>query len=457
MLRKIIKISILVSLICCSLTGCVKEKASGTKTTLKIMYRDEESFYRTYGDLFQMDYPDIELAVVSTSELYKEGVTDEKLKEFIVKEQPDIIVLNAREYERFALEGELMALTSLIQRDRYNIDTIYPGMINFLKDAGGGELYGLSPTFHGSAIIYNKDLFEQYGIELPHDGMTWEEIINTARLFPTDGDSDTRIYGFGSRHPMSFETLLVSISSTYGLQILNSKAEELTINTEAWKNVFGLAIDAVKSNSIYSDNSGRFVSGAMDDYYRSQLFLVGRMGMTISEPMILSELIEARRVLPDSKPFEVGIVAGPVDPTASDKTRDVVVREIFSVREGAKNTETAWEFIKFISDDKYAKIKSRTLRNGLLSRMTISTAISEYNLEAFYKLEPQIHSGVIMENVPGLNYEQFVELQNREIELVFGNQKTLEAALRTIQEEGQALIDLAKEPRGSEGTIDHNE
>ncbi|MNI58848.1 hypothetical protein D3C73_1139790 [compost metagenome] len=62
-----------------------------------------------------------------------------------------------------------------------------------------------------------------------------------------------------------------------------------------------------------------------------------------------------------------------------------------------------------------------------------------------------------MENVPGLNYEQFVELQNREIELVFGNQKTLEAALRTIQEEGQALIDLAKEPRGSEGTIDHNE
>ncbi|MNE95781.1 hypothetical protein D3C80_1939160 [compost metagenome] len=62
-----------------------------------------------------------------------------------------------------------------------------------------------------------------------------------------------------------------------------------------------------------------------------------------------------------------------------------------------------------------------------------------------------------MTNVPGLNYTQYLELQNREIGLVKEKKKSLEEALRTIQEEGQASIDLAKRREEQEQTRDHNE
>ncbi|MNJ62509.1 hypothetical protein D3C77_583520 [compost metagenome] len=105
--------------------------------------------------------------------------------------------------------------------------------------------------------------------------------------------------------------------------------------------------------------------------------------------------------------------------------------------------DVAWEFIKFINGETYAKIKSRTLNNQLLSRMNVSMQPKGYDLDAYYKLEPQMSDNIIMENVTGFGYTDYLNLQNREIALVREGKKSLDEALRTIQEEGQAMIDRA--------------
>ena len=106
-------------------------------------------------------------------------------------------MLDMGTYSKMASEGKLTELDSLIERDKYNIESIYPALIDILKEKGEGKLYGLVPTFHRNVIFYNADLFAEHGIEPPHDGMTWQDIIDTARRFPTDGDEDARVYGFG--------------------------------------------------------------------------------------------------------------------------------------------------------------------------------------------------------------------------------------------------------------------
>ncbi|OAB43504.1 hypothetical protein [Paenibacillus glacialis] len=60
-------------------------------------------------------------------------------------------------------------------------------------------------------------MFAKYGVEVPHDGMTWQEIIDIARRFPTEGDEKTRVYGLGSEYGMSMENLASSIANTQGL------------------------------------------------------------------------------------------------------------------------------------------------------------------------------------------------------------------------------------------------
>ncbi|AZK45990.1 hypothetical protein EIM92_07035 [Paenibacillus lentus] len=58
------------------------------------------------------------------------------------------------------------------------------------------------------------DLFAKYGVQLPHDGMIWREIIDTACHPPTDGDKKTRVYGFGDPYSLSWENWVFTIIST---------------------------------------------------------------------------------------------------------------------------------------------------------------------------------------------------------------------------------------------------
>lgn len=444
----IIRMAMLVG-VCClvigGITGCNSngDMKSTTKTSLKIMYWSEGELFRKYGELFQFKYPHVEIEVVSASALNKYGVTDDVIQDFIEKEQPDIVVLGRDHYGTFAGKGSLMDLTPLIKRDKYDIDTIFPGMIKFLKEAGGGKLYGLSPTFDGSAVIYNADLFEKYGVPLPQDGMTWEELFDLAERFPITGDEDSRIYGYASQGTtIDFEMLRFMIGGTSGLQLLNSTTRELTLNTPAWREVFRVALEATESNAILTNENNVLSPGLGDEYYRSTPFLMGRVAMTTSGTSIFGDLNEIEHYVPDYKPFTIGIVAGPVDPAEPNKTSEISRAEVFSINESARNVDAAWEFIKFINGETYAKVKSRILNEGLLSRMNVSMK-NGYDLDAYYKLEPQMSDNIIMENVTGFGYSEYLDLQNREITLVREGKKSLDEALRMIQEEGQATIDRA--------------
>ncbi|MNW42189.1 Maltose-binding periplasmic protein precursor [compost metagenome] len=445
MMSRLVLVSSLLSLTW-TLTGCTNQENSvnKSKTTLKVMYYwDKESLYRQYGNLFVMEHPDIELEVVSTALLYKNGVTDKIIEDFIAKEKPDVIFLGTEKYGSMAKNGDLVDLTPLAERDNYDLDTIFPGMIRYLKNEGGGKLFGLAPSFQSDAIIYNADLFEKYGVELPHDGMTWKELIELAGRFPTHGEGDARIFGYSQETPLDFEFMRFMIGGTYGLQLLNSDTRELTVNTDAWRNVFQLALDATGSN-IYSDTDKSDFISTGGNMYEKKPFIMGKAAMTTSGPYIFSQLKDAQETIKDYKPFKVGVVAGPVDPAEPDKIRGFSMVNVSSIYSKAQNKEAAWEFVKFINGEKYAKIKSRTLNAGLLSRMNVSLQFDGHSLEAFYKLEPKMSNSTIMTNVPGFNYTQYLELQNREIGLVMEKKKSLEEALRTMQEEGQASIDLAK-------------
>lgn len=434
------------------LAGCTSApvKEAEKKSTIKVMFWDEGYFFQQYGDLFALKNPNIEIEVVSTQSMYSnrgDEVIDYKkaFKDFVEKEQPDVLMLDTDNYSTFATEGKLQELDTLIERDKYNTETIYPNLLDLLKSKGEGKLYGMAPSFYGSVIFYNADLFAKYGVELPHDGMTWQEILDTARRFPTDGDEKTRVYGYGNQYGgVNAEQLASQISRTLGLQSINTDTMKITLDTDSWKQVYKLAFEAIDSKALYNPQDGGFNGGTMEEYYQSQPFLMGRMAMTVDSSYMLQNMKQAKEAIKDYKPFKMGMVAGPVDPALPDSTRDISFSEIFAIRANSPNVDAAWEFVKFINGEDFAKVKSRTMNNGLLSRMGFSKEYDGLNLDVFYKLKPSPDDSYrSMDKIPSDFYSQYQPIVDRELGLVKDKSKSLDEALKTIQDEAQVVLDKA--------------
>ncbi|WP_334072079.1 MULTISPECIES: ABC transporter substrate-binding protein [Paenibacillus] len=423
-------------------------KQAETQRVIKVMYYDESYFFQQYGDLFTMEHPNVDIEVVNTQSIYSgEEVKDynKALMDFIEKEQPDVVMLNPETYGKMANEGKLMELDTLIDRDKYNTETIYPALLEMLKEKGNGKLYGLSPTFSGNAIFYNADLFKKYGVEPPHDGMTWQEVLELARRFPAEGDEKTRVYGYGADYATTFVQLGQQIAAAEGLSVFNKDTLKVTIDTDSWKKAYQTALDATNSGAVYNPKDGGFQGGSMEEYYKSQMFLMGRIALTVGNTYILQSIKEVKGALKDYKPFELGMVAGPVDPANPETTRSIYFNEILGIRAGSPNADAAWDFIKFINGEDYAKVKSRSLNNGLLSRMGFSKEFDGHSLDVFYKLKPKVSDDdySLSEKVPTEFYQQFDSIMQRELGLVQDKKKSLDDALKAAQQEAQVTLDKA--------------
>lgn len=447
---------------CLLIVGCKSEskgpigpKENQETTTLKVIYHDSELFYKQYGDGFTTLNNHIQFEVISDADIYKDmgdKTKEEVYAEFIREEQPDILILNAHQFKNQINDGILTELDSLSTRDNYNLNGFVPGLVDQFRELGGGGLYGLTPSFSSKAIFYNKDLFKKNDIELPSDGMSWYDIIDLARRFPTEGDKQTRVYGYSGGEvyeaPMDLVTLIDKMSQAEGLSIVNTDKMQVTIDTDAWKKVIQTAIKADQSGAIFNSMDELFTSGTTEEFYDSQPFLMGRSAMHIGSVTSLALMDHFKNDLNDYVPFELGIAAGPVDPLDPTSTY-VTPGDIFAINIASVHQDAAWEFIKYVCGEDYARVssKSNELLLGqqlLLSRSGYMTDYEGTSLEPFYQLRSKLlRRSDDWYKLPDQFFNDFATILSRELELVEKGQKSLDEAIATVRSEAQAVLDQA--------------
>ncbi|TYA14688.1 extracellular solute-binding protein [Paenibacillus faecis] len=433
--------------------GPLESKENQETTTLKVIYPDLELFYKQYGDGFTTLHNHIQFEVISDANIYTDmgdKTKEEVYAEFIRKEQPDILILDAPQFKRQIHDGNLTELDSLSTRDKYNLDGFVPGLVDQLREIGGGQLYGLTPSFSSKAIFYNKDLFKKNGIAFPSDGMSWYDMIDLARRFPTEGDKQTRIYGYSGgdvyEAPMDLVTLIDKMSRAEGLSIVNTDKMQVTIDTDAWKKVIQTAIQAEQSGAIFNSMDELFTSGTKEEFYNSQPFLMGRSAMHIGSVTSLVLMDHFKHDLNDYVPFELGIAAGPVDPLDPTSTY-VTPGDIFAINITSVHQDAAWEFIKYVCGEDYARAgsESNELLLGqqlILSRSGFMKDYEGTSLEPFYSLKSRFPSRSDDWNkLPDQFFNEFAAILSRELELVEKEQKNLDEAVAAIKSEGQTLLD----------------
>lgn len=436
------------------LAGCTSLPAAST-VKLKVMTHDKENRYfnHQYGDMFHAENGSIKIQLVRPKSIELEKSASnyvQALEQSIEQEQLDVLQLSIDDYNQLSAAGFLLDLEPLVVRDHYNIDTIYPSITNFLREQGGGKLYGFAPTFQRQAIFYNMDLFEQYGIEPPHDGMTWQELLDLAARFPTDGDEQSRIYGgftcFGLNKENPLDELGTWIGLSMGLKAVNLGTMQVTMDTEGWKQAYEQAQAALSTNALYK---GEFNTG--EDFDEQQLFAKGRQAMLIAEEpsWAYSVLDYIKSGKSGVKPFRVGMVVGPVDPSNREITRDLNLGNdyVYAIRASSSNIDAAWELLKFMQGDKVASKLARRPDHGIPSRMGQTSNYYGINLDGFYHLTslPLSHyyddpySSIITDEFK----EKYGKIMYRELTQVEESRKSLDDALQTIQRDAQAVLDEA--------------
>ncbi|MFS0726851.1 ABC transporter substrate-binding protein [Paenibacillus sp. 1P07SE] len=157
---------------------------------LRVQASQYNNFMTTFGKPFIIRHPSVRIELVTEPSQIQ---TLEEFRLWVEQEQPDIYSIPLPYYAALAAEGELQPLDAWIKRDGLDMEAFHEPVIRLLRETGGGQIYGLTPEFAANGIYINKALFEQHGVPLPTDGMTWEELLHTAARFNGTGVTGLRL------------------------------------------------------------------------------------------------------------------------------------------------------------------------------------------------------------------------------------------------------------------------
>jgi len=170
--------------------------AEGAKVILRVGTGDSGEGLNPHQQIignFEDENPDIlvQLEAVAGRDYYTRLLT-----QIAAGDAPDIMQIGDDAVPMFVGKGAFLPLDGFITGN-YPLDTsIYlPGVLE--PGQWEGKQWLLPKDFTPLGVYYNKKIFDEYGIDYPQDGWTWDDLLETAQALTkdVDGDGKTDIWG----------------------------------------------------------------------------------------------------------------------------------------------------------------------------------------------------------------------------------------------------------------------
>lgn len=352
------------------LSGCSSESSSNDESKGK---QTTVTFWHSMTDVtgeaveaviksFEEKNPDIKINAVYTAN-QGEGQNEKLLTAVSGGNPPDVAYFDRFEIGSWAAQGSLENLTELANESGVSKDTYYP--FAWEEASYEGKLYGMPTTTDSRLVYYNKDHFDEVGLDAANPPKTIAELETAAeKLTVKDGNRFEQI-GF---IPWFGQGWLYGWGWAFGGDFYDPDTKTVTANDPKVIEALQWMTDYAKKYNVeniagFTDSQG---AGAMDP------FLTGQLSMKVSGPWEVSAI---NKFKPD---LNYGVFPIPT-PTGENHTTwsggwSVVMPK------GAKNKEEAWEFMKFFSGEEGQKIFS-----GIARDFSVIDAVNE---ELGYKDDP---------------------------------------------------------------------
>lgn len=177
MAGKWLKISVLIMAFVFILTGCSNESggeagASSDQTEITLGFYSSGSADEKMNELiekFEEEHPDIK---VNTQNAPYQQFFQKLDTQIAGGTAPDVWLSDGVFVQKYAERGAAKDLTEWINED-LNKDEYYG--LDFNKDADG-KYWGVPQGIQIGALFYNKDMFDQAGVDYPDENWTWEDL-----------------------------------------------------------------------------------------------------------------------------------------------------------------------------------------------------------------------------------------------------------------------------------------
>ncbi|BBH21931.1 hypothetical protein Back11_32760 [Paenibacillus baekrokdamisoli] len=419
------------------------------EVTLKIhQFPQTGSFEYTIRKPFIIRHPSVRITMTNAP---NDSNTDaSKFISWMEQEKPDLLQLPMNLYVQLAAEGKLKSIDSFIKSSKFDIDSLYAPLVQLLRKAGGGELYGLSSDFTSTALFINEDLFAKYGVPLPKGNITMDEVLVAAARFQGTGVSGLDSYY--SRNPYRIVNF---IGQSMGLQSISDSGGTMhaTVESGAWKEVWQKVAGGYKEGWLAKPKPIVYSKGGstMKDIYKQDLFAQGKIAMKIDDSyyyrMMNSYESEAGMKLSWSTlPLHM-------DLSATNQTQYLNTGTVYAINTDTVNSEAAWELLRFITGGELVKSSQLSMSiNPLSSRETDMKSQPSNQWKAFYQtnVDPdQVFAEINLYQKNPSNSEvnsQLEQLGSGIMQSVMDGKITVDAAVHQLQEKlEQVLLMVAKQ------------
>lgn len=309
-------------------SGCAGDGGADGKVEIEIVqYKPEAaSYFDALEEEFNATHDDIHLTIDSPND-----ATTILRTRFIREDYPDIIGIGGDINYSYYIDAEILADISDYDGLK-NIKQSYLDIDEALKIVPVDGVYAVPYVANAAGILYNKDMFEEHGWEIPQ---TWDELIALCDEIKSEG-IDPFYFGFRDTWTClaPWNALAVELAPSDLCKQVNLGEATFTEGYGELANKYLALLDYGPSDPFaygYNDACTAFANG------QSAMYPIGSYAI----PQILS-------VNPE---MNVDSFVMPGSDSADGNTLNSGIDLQFCVMESCKNKEAAYEVLDFLYED----------------------------------------------------------------------------------------------------------
>jgi multiple sugar transport system substrate-binding protein len=306
-------------------------------------------FKQFVADPIKKKYPNITINRVDSNakgQSYAELVAAKQIPDIAANFPPELI--------QFTSLGIAENIDSLVKKYNFDLNRIQPEFLESEKTGGFVDYLIGIPFFNNAfGLVYNKALFDKFGVTYPKDGLTWQDASDLAVKL-TREDGGTQYYGL---YPDNVYRGGYQLS----LNFLDTKNDKAAFQTQNWKDLFTLWAGLYKAQGI---------TQALP---YANLFNQGQIAMSTQPTNQLANVLKL-------KDFDWNVSTYPVNPKAPGVGQRVASLTLIVTKQSAHKDE-AFQAIAYLLSDEVQTELSRNLRMSVLKNRKIQDQFGQANAD----------------------------------------------------------------------------
>lgn len=331
--------AILTGMMAISLSACGsagEKSSSGEKLVFQIWDHAQKDGMTALADAYMKDHPDvfIEVQVSNWDEYWT------KLEAAATSNSmPDIFWMHSNQIFKYADNGILADCSEIIDEANYS-DTA-------VENAKGsdGKIYGVPKDKDLIALVYNKEIFDEAGVEYPSDEWTWDDLISASeQIYDKTGKYGYMAY---AQDQMGYWNFVYQ----KGGMILSEDGTKAAYTDDATR-------EAIKYYIGLQDYDWCPTQAQFANTEAEKLCFSGKGAMYFTGNWNLGNLCETYPEM--NGKWDVAVLPKCPDPVSGDGRAVISNSVSYATAAKGKNKELAMDFLKFLGSEEGQKIQGES-------------------------------------------------------------------------------------------------